>query len=342
MNNNSTSNKEASIVKYLIDKQDLKMPKKFLTGKSIRELDKALGSERAIFVSGQYKKMLANVDEYFNIKEIEKLLFMIKDLEKTSKNEGFNIQVSSDNQKIINFLTGNKANDIVDFLEMAGPYSFFLEVAGELEKTKDNTSETIRVVLMMWLFVNTYEILLHQVDRKMFHNIKNDQSIKKTGNVNFFLNNIPRKDFSDHATAERINKSLCDILSLKEDNNSIFGKSSKPKVIRNKISHSNMYYDKESKKVILLSGEEYDLKDFIEQYFEMFNFMTAWLRKYSNLQDIPQFKNQIRSEIALLLSALSKDFLLIERSAKTQYSDFIVNIKKEIMNKSDKSSIRKN
>lgn len=332
----SNIEKEASIVKYLIDKQDLRMPKKFLTGRSVKELDKVLDSGRAIFVSGQYKKMMANVDEYFDITEIEGLCYMIKDLEKTSKKEGFNVQISPDSQKVIDFLTGNKANDIVDFLEMAGPYSFFLEVAGELEKDKDNTPETIRVVLMMWLFVNTYEILLHQVDRKMFHNINNDSSIKRTPNVNFFMNNVPRKGFSNHATAERINRALCDILSLKEDNNSIFGKTSKPKVIRNKISHSNMYYDKESKKVVLLSGEEYDFKEFVEQYFEMFNFMTAWLRKYSNLQDVPQFKNQIRNEIMSLLGALSKDFLLIERSYKTQYSDFIVNIKKEIADKQDK------
>jgi hypothetical protein len=335
---NNPENKEDSIVKYLIDKQELRMPKRFLKGKAIKELDKALGSGRALFVSGQYKKMLANIDEYFDIDDIEAICLMVKDMEKASLSEGFNTQVSSDNQKIIDFLTGNKANDIVDFLEMAGPYYFFLEVAGELEKSRENTPELIRVVLIMWLFVNTYEILLHQVDRKILHNIRSDQTIKRTGNVNFFLNNILRKQFSDHATAEKINRALCDILKLKEDNNSIFGKTSQPKVIRNKISHSNMYYDKDVKKIILLSGEEYGYKEFVEQYFEMFNFMTAWLKKYSDLNDVDKLKGKMKNELGTLLNALSKDFLFVERSAKVQYSDFIVNIKKEMAEKQKKTT----
>lgn len=329
MENNEIKNEENSIIKYLIAKKELRIPLKFLRSNSIKELEKVLDSGRALFVSGQYRKMFSNVDYYFNLEEVESLIKIIKELEISSTKEGLITELSPDDEKIISLLATGKKSDIVDFLEMAGPYYFFLEVAQEWENSKLNTPLLIRVVLIMWLFVNTYEILLHQVDRNLLYYLNSNKHIKKTKNINFFLKNIKRTEFKDHATAEKINKVICDILNLKDDNSSIFGRSSKPKVIRNKISHSNMYFDGDTKKIILLSGEEYDLKDFIKQYFEMFNFMTKWLGKYSS----PLNKEQMRYELQILLKSLSNEFLRIERGSKAQYRDFIIKIKKEIEEK---------
>jgi len=325
------SNREAEIIKYLIDKQELRIPIRFLKTKGILELEKKLASGRPLYISGQFMKMLSQVDDYFNIEEIDYLCQAVLKLEKDSIEKGFNSSFGQDNHKIIDFLAQDNKSNMTDFLEMAGPYSFFLEVAEEWSHNIEKIPELIRVALIMWLFVNSYEILLHQVDRKILHNLNTNKNLKMTSNINFFMKNVSRKEFKDHATAEKINKVLCDLLKIKEDNSSIFGKTSKPKAIRNKVSHSNMYYDKESKKVVLLSGEEYDSNDFTSQYFEMFKFMATWLKKYAN----PFNKEDMRKELRMVLNALSKQYLFIERSYKKPFGEFIINIQREIASKKE-------
>ncbi len=323
--------KEANIVKYLIEKGELKIPIKFFRdSKAIQELNRALNSTRAIYVAGQYQKMMVNVDQYFNTNEIEAAFSMIKSVQKLSVDEGLNYQLTNEDQKIIKFLSSIKEQGIIDFLEMAGPYYFYLEVTEEWQKNI-KIPELLSVALIMWLFVNSYEFMLHQIDRKLAYYIANNNVSGKS--INTFMNCVSRKDFKNHATAELINRVFCEILSLKEDNNSIFGKSSKPKVIRNTISHSNMYYDKLKKSIVLISGDEFEVKEFINQFFGLFNFMISWMTLSSTSS--PLDKNKVVDEIKEVLKALSRKMVFTERSYKREFTYYIIDIKSEIENQSN-------
>jgi len=58
---------------------------------------------------------------------------------------------------------------------------------------------------------------------------------------------------SDHGTAGQLNVVLSLILEGSENNTSIIGSNSECKIIRNKISHSNIFYDSD-KNTIKVSG----------------------------------------------------------------------------------------
>jgi hypothetical protein len=263
------------IIKYLLEKKEIKIPLNFLKQKAITELDKALSSGRPIYVSGQFKKMHANVEEYFDKDSIDFFLKQVKAVSDQIKEEKPGFKLSEDNKKILNFLSGLKSFDYEDILEMAGPYHFTLEVLSELNNSEENIPRTIKIVLFMWLFVNSYEMLLHQVDRKLNHYLTPKTKLKGKDVDNFLK--INRGGYRSHATAGNINKILSKILNLPEENNSIFGSKSGGKVIRNKISHTNLYYDSEKDKIIALSGEEYTPENFIQQYYEIFYFLYEWI-----------------------------------------------------------------
>jgi len=89
--------------------------------------------------------------------------------------------------------------------------------------------------LLLHVFCDLYELTLYIIDRKLVSYIKNNKIEDKE--ISNFLK-LNRKG-SSHATAEKINKTICKILNLSEDNDSIFGSHSKTREIRNAVNHAN-------------------------------------------------------------------------------------------------------
>jgi len=179
--------------------------------------------------------------------------------------------------------------------------------------------------LLLWCFVNLYELVLANVDRRLSVYLKNNNHYKDP-DVERFLR-INRDEYKDHATAELINKVLCKILNLKEENDSIFGKSSKPKLIRNKISHSNLFYDSEKNEIVLLNSQEYSIEDFLKEYYRLFNFLMEWSiyglgGKFDDKMMVSSFRKVCR--------ALSSEYLKKERGGLwREFSLYMIKLKKE-------------
>ena len=197
----------------------------------------------------------------------------------------------------------------------------------ELEKSGNKLPKILKIALLMWCFVNIYELILHEVDRRLLSYLKHKEY--KNGDIRAFIKKVKRDEYKYHATAGLINKALCIILNLQEGNNSIFGKSAKPKLIRNKISHSNMFYDSEKNKIISLNGQEYSVKEFLDEYYRIFDFLFNWINGALNSKFS---KEKIISDIKEYFKALSSESLKVERngSLKKAYSGYIIKLKKEV------------
>ena len=312
---------EAELVQHILEKEEIVLPTVILCQKMILELEEALRKEKLLYVSKFFKKVYENFDEYINIEGVDKLFELI---EKTSKEINSQYQVSKDDKKIIEFLVNKTKIKNIDVLEIVGQQYFTFQVAKELEKNIDNLSNILKITLFMWCFVNTYELVLHNVDRRLLFYLENYKT--KDRNIKRFLK-IKRDEYKDHATVDLINKVFCTLLRIKEENNSIFGKTSKPRLIRNKISHSNIFYDSGKNKIILLGGQEYDIKDFLEEYYKIFNFLVTWINEA--LGDGFN-KEDVISDMKDYFKVLSSEFLKYERRGLNKdYSTYIINLKKE-------------
>jgi hypothetical protein len=319
---NEEKNIEPKLVQYIIDRQEIALPMALLKQKMILEAENALNSTDPLIVSHFFKNVSKNLDGYVSSEDIIKLTKKLKEL---SMNEKFKQKISEDDKRIIKFLVENTSLTNLDIIEIMGQEYFTIQVAEELEETKD-LPNTIKMALFLWCFVNIYEIILINVDRRLFAYIKNN-NIKESNNIKRFLD-IDRKEHKDHATAGLINKVFCEILDLKEENNSIFGKDSKPKLIRNKISHSNIFYDTEENKIKLSNGEEYSIEDFLNEYYALFNFLMEWI----NIGLGKELDDKIIfNTLKKTFHALSSHYLRIERGdpLKRGFYSYIIKIKKE-------------
>ena len=153
---------DASLVNYLIEKEELVLPLAALRNKMILELDRALSTSIPVNVSDFYKRIANNPGEYFDLDELSIMLQKIQSTMTLPNGK----RVSEDDGKIINFLVGIQKLPAENFLELVGPLYSLAELLDDLEKNKEKLSKILKINLFMWFFVNIYELTLHMIDRK--------------------------------------------------------------------------------------------------------------------------------------------------------------------------------
>jgi len=317
---NEERDSEPKLIQYLLDKEEIVLPTFCLKQKMILELENTLRRGMPFLVSKFFKGVNENFDDYISVEAINKLF---KKIEELSNNEKFQQKISEDDKKIIEFLSKNQNLNSSDFLKILGQEYFTIQVVEELEKT-DNLPNILKIPLIMWLFLNLYELILFNVDRRLFEYLKNTDK-KDDEDIRRFLK-INREN-KDHAMPENINKILTKILDLKEENNSIFGRISKAKLIRNKIAHANLFYDSEKNKLVSSNLEEYSAEDFLKGYYTLFNFLIE-LNK-------AQLGGKIDAKILIdslkkMFHDLSSQYLRIERAGlRKEFYSYIIILKKE-------------
>jgi len=162
---------EAKLVEYILNKGYIKLPTKIFQQQYIVELNKALSTGNPIIFSNFFEKSAENVDKYLDMKNIENLIEMLKNIEHNISSQKYSI--SSDDEKILKFLVSISGVPAEDFLEIAGPLYFITEVLNDIEKNKKILPESILMSTLLWIFVNTYELILHIIDRKLYRYLKN-------------------------------------------------------------------------------------------------------------------------------------------------------------------------
>jgi hypothetical protein len=325
------------ISRFILKKQGLVIPEIILKQEFITEFEKTLQGQSPLLVAHFLKKVADNVESYIDIENINKVTGKVSEMNSFLSSQ-YGTLLTDDDIKILNFISQMQKNSVYDFLEIAGPLYFGVEIIDELERKHDLYSDKIKVSSSLWLFGAIFEQILHMVDRRIYHFLNdatNSESIDK-----FFksFKEGNREQYHEHATSGKINRVLSEILSLNPKTNlSIFGSIENPKNLRNKISHSNLFYDSVRNKIICLDGSEYEIDEFIREFYRLFQFLFEWIRLSINkpMTD-PQFSDDVITDFKSGFYIMYKSYKREHRFyANRRLSALVIWIEKEIQREHD-------
>lgn len=266
------------MVKYFIEKSNITVPSYIFKEQFIQELERSLNSANALNLSRFFKKWSTDIENSIDKKQLDEYLnSTIKINQKL--NAEYGQLLNEDDLKIIQFLNEHTKSPINDFLEISGPIHFIANILEELDTVGDGISENLNITILLYTYVITYELILHSIDRRLARYLEENRSnynIKDRA-INNFLLRVNRKEEHEHATAGALNKLFEIIFNKKEFKSSILGNKGDSKIFRNKISHSNLFFDQGKNVIVTLDGTEYGIENFKRQYYQNFLFLIKWL-----------------------------------------------------------------
>lgn len=317
--------KEIKNILSLLEKDGIIIPSKIIDNEIILELETAILTPYSL---GKFlNKLINQIDEFFKKDEIKNLQNMIN----TFRNQYANLLKNEEDEKIIYFLVSkNSLNFRYKYIfEIMGPSIFIFETLDELDKIK-NKSTHIYYFVFLHLYVNLYEIILHQLDRHLYEIIINNSEWKNLNKK--FLEKIKREEYNDHATAGEI-ADVLEKLGLKTEK-SILGNNQECRIFRNKISHANAFCDSKNNKIII-GKNQYDFEEFKKLFIRLFYFVVNWMKKSIDICVSKDSNEPLEEKIKTFLIAYLKNIAQlckkIERSGelKKQYYNTILTFKKE-------------
>ncbi len=324
------------ISRFILKKQGLVIPEIILNQKFIAEFDKRLQEQSPLLVAHFLKKVADNVESYIDVNNINIVTKRVSEMDSILSTQ-YGTLLTNDDYKILNFISQMQKNSVYDFLEIAGPLYFGVEIIDELEKNQDLYSDKIKVSSSLWLFGAIFEQILHMVDRRIYHFLTDPVNPNSTNKFFKSFKDGRREQYHNHATSGKINIVLSKILSLDPQTNlSIFGSTDNPKNLRNKISHSNLFFDSVRNKIVCLDGSEYDIDEFIREFYRLFQFLFEWIRLSINkpMTD-PQFSDDVVTDFKSGFYSMYKSYKREHRFyANRRLSALVIWIEKEIRKES--------
>lgn len=154
------------ISRFLLKKQGLILPEIILKQEFITEFDKKLHGQSPLLVSLFLKKVAEDIDHYIDAEKMKEITNTVSELE-TSFSAHYGSLLTSDDEKILNFVTQIQKNSVYDFLEIAGPLYFSTEIIEDLEKNQEIYSKKVEICSSLWLFSVIFEQILHMIDRRI-------------------------------------------------------------------------------------------------------------------------------------------------------------------------------
>lgn len=298
-----STQKSKSLVEYLLEKEEIILPAAIFKTEIVEGLERALSTGRPIIFHHFYKRVSEGLPKSV---EIQKLGEIFRVMQKFRDEYGSHL--TKDDEKIIEFLVSSAVLPAEDFMELLGPIYYLLNAMESL--SKENThSKSLQMFILTSAYVQLYEILLYQIDRRLYYYLngidwKNDKVFRKFIGL--------RREGTGHAMASQINRVLSKLLNMNERNNSLFGKGT-PKIIRNSISHANLFYD-DIRNVVYVGKKEFTVEQFIREYHRMMAFALRWLELSAGVREGEDVFDMVLFKIGRTLKELSKVFLRIERS----------------------------
>lgn len=309
------------LIPYLLEKQDIYLPSPIFRDETIVKLEKALSSGKPIVVSRYYEEMANSLERFININKVKEMVGNLLSFSREFEHVG---KLTEDDYKIINFMVENSFISAEDSIELSGPLYNLLKVYEELEKEKIK-SDYVKTFIMISTYIQLYELVLLQLDRRLCNYIKN-KGLAKEKMYKSFLS-YERK-YTGHATAGTINRVLSNLNVIERENDSIL--SGRLKNLRNKFSHANFFYDAELD-VVFAGGVKLTKKEFIGEFYRLFNFALTWFKLSANADEHGESFDSFIKSLKNTLYELSKMFKMVERShLRKVFGLLIIQWKKEI------------
>jgi len=320
------NNIEPKLVSYLLERGGISVPISLLKHEFIIEIEKSLRKESPLILSMTFKKFAKNLEKTLKLDVIDMLSKIIKEFEKKE-----HFYPSEDDEKIIDYIVKLDKYRYEFVLETIGPLYFLLKIFEEMRKV-DLLPKIIEFFIVINSYAFLYELILYQIDRRLYYNIKKLEDYKDRSWYKQF-SKINRSNYLEHATAGLINEIFSDVLNLPKENDSIFGGKSETKIFRNKVAHANIFYDEETEEIII-SSNKYKSDEFLKLFFRLLGFCVRWLEKSLEvkIEDTDSFKNKIFLHLKEHLYWISSLLLKIERSyeLRIRFMNLIISWKKEV------------
>ncbi len=309
------------IVTYLLEKQDIYLPSPIFKDETIIKLERALSSGKPIVVSKYYEEMADNLEKFIDINKLKEMIGNLLSFSDEFEHIG---KLTEDDYKIINFMVKNSFINAEDSIELSGSVYNLLKVYGELKKEKIK-SDYVKTFIMISTYIQLYELILLQLDRRLLNYIKN-KGLAKEKDYRSFLN--WERKYTGHATAGMINQVFYKFGVIESRNDSIL--DGRLRELRNKFSHANFFYDAELG-VVFAGGIKLTKKEFIGEFYRLFNFALTWFKLSANADEHGEAFDSFIQSLKNTLYELSKMFKMVERShLRKVFGSLIIQWKKEI------------
>lgn len=305
--------KSANVVEYLLEKGGICLPTTIFRNELLLELEKAISSGIPIRISDYYKKLADNLEEYISIDKTKEMIEIFLNSQKEFENSG---KLTEDDLKIINFMVENTHVSAEDSIELSGSVYTLLKVYEDLKKEKIK-SESLKMFIMISTFIQLYELILLQLDRRLRSYIKQNNLEK---DFEKFLKR--KREYTEHATAGEINNALSKLKVINSNNDSIL--SGRLKYLRNKFSHANFFYDSELDAVVVAGKERLTKKEFIGEFFRLFNFALTWFKLSAKVDDPSEALDVFKESLKKTCYELSRMFRSVERSHYKKWLGFLM------------------
>jgi len=323
------NNIEPKLISHLLEKRGVCIPLTLIKNNEvILRIERALRNKSIYELSKIFEDLSKpeNLEKIFNLSSLDNFIRIVKEFR-----EKYNLSISSDDERIIDYIVKLEEFKYDFILEIISPLYFLFRVIEETMKF-ECLPKIIRFFIILNSYVFLYELILYQIDRRLYYNIKKLEEYKNKNWYKQFFEKINRSNQVEHATAGLLNEIFSDILNLSKENDSIFGGKSEAKIFRNKIAHANISYNEETEE-IMIGSNKYKSDEFLKLFFRLLGFCVRWLEKSleTKIEDSESFKNKIISNIKDYFYWVSRLFLKIERSGepKSYFMNLIISWERE-------------
>lgn len=300
-----------NLTRKILKNQGIMLPLSYLQTGTFAEMEDKLRS--GIWAAQIYiTEIRNNPDKIIDKGAIGSTLQMLN-YANTELTKKYGINLTNDDIKIIAFLSQNKLN-LKSFLELLGPYTMLSEVSRELD---GEYSKIVKVTLLLYLFQNSYELLLEIVDRNLYGYLNSQQGLVHKGGIKEFLK-VDRMR-GDHAVAGSINEALFELGVVTKSNSSIFHFWSKD--FRNSLAHFTILYDSKRDKIIMPGGNEITSDELGKFYCYVYAFMYEWVKNSMANKQLTQnnFQDKLEEAFRTDFTNLSKEMTRAVRAGAAKH-----------------------
>lgn len=262
----------------------IRLPSCIFDQNGLKQLDHVIELKSPIAISLFYQ----NSNKYFDMSIFE---YISEYLKKPRI-------VYDDDKYLIKKLTEKKNNDPELFFDFAGNLFYIAELNEEMENTK-NLSKTIKISLMLWIYLNMVELTTKYISEILL------QSIKTSKTENKYEKFVKGFEDGKHPMIGETVDVLKKLGFLKDKGKTIFNEN---RVIRNRISHANMYYDSYHDSIYFSNGNQYTLTQFKKDFEDLLFFLCEAIYQFNNSN------SELTDNVQKLFNEMSSIFLKIERA----------------------------
>jgi len=281
------------------DDRKISLPRCLFNEISLKKFDNMIEKRESILLSNFYRDCIKNL----NINELIKLNTKLKE----SRN------VSNEDINLIKNLVLINNKDEGFFFDFSGNLIYISNLIEDIDKIKDNPlfSKSLMVSLCLYIYINMIELVVKHISELLKFKIINENLNKQYG---FFLSKF--KD-NEHPEIGVMMRTLEELKFISKGNyKGIFNEN---RLLRNKITHANIFYDKDDNTIYLSSGKQYSLKEFQNDFSNFYDFLKEFVYQYNDST------SDLLKNINEKFKKLSKFFLKVSRSGvfKKHFSNII-------------------